>query len=222
MATDECLDNLYGPSCDRECRKTDNGYCDGHGSCNDGVSGDGTCACDAPWDGNSDCTACARNYYGADCQKCECEHGSTCNDGLEGTGCICPSGTGWIGEKCAICGSHWKGAGCDECGGNWVGADCNECPYPWAGSNCDLCNSPWTGSECNEIRQVVIDGTTWMAANMSGTVENDGSSLTCHADIASDADFVEKYGCFYDFDNASKVFAPVAGIYRQRRNYKIS
>ncbi len=56
-----------------------------------------------------------------------------------------------------------------------------------------------------EIKEVVIGGKTWMAANLAVTVDRDGKKVTCYADTAKDADFVKKYGCLYKWAEAKNI-----------------
>ncbi len=44
-----------------------------------------------------------------------------------------------------------------------------------------------------------------MAANMSGTTGNNGSTITCYANTSADSNFVANYGCLYTFADAQKV-----------------
>ena len=66
-------------------------------------------------------------------------------------------------------------------------------------------SDPAPDSKASEPKTVVIGGKTWMAANMSGTVDKNGKSVTCYADTKKDADFVKKYGCLYTWAEARNI-----------------
>ena len=53
-----CPANTYGPSC-TACN------CN-HGTCDDGITGTGTCVCNAGWEGAS-CDGCLAEHYGPTC-----------------------------------------------------------------------------------------------------------------------------------------------------------
>ena len=76
----------FGPECENECPGGATNPCDGHGECDVGVKGNGTCTCQTL-------------YFGTDCKnQCECKHG-TCDDGVYGTGaCTCDSN--YYGDNC--------------------------------------------------------------------------------------------------------------------------
>ncbi len=153
--------------------------------CDDGgeVAGDGcnaNCQIEANWTcsesniGKSTCT-CQSGYFGSSCQKCACVRG-TCEDGLTGRGCICPSGTAWTGEHCQVC--------------NGYGADCR--PYDAV-----------TDIEGHVYKTVVIGDLTWMAENMAATKNKAGESVTC---LKKDgADWQANYGCLYTFEEAKNI-----------------
>ena len=76
----ECLPGYFGSHC-LPC------VCN-HGTCNDGVSGNGVCVCESAWTGAT-CSNCTANHYGSTCAPCMCVHG-TCSDGYLGSGaCTC-------------------------------------------------------------------------------------------------------------------------------------
>lgn len=90
---ESCDSGYYGSSC------TVCPDCNAHGTCNDGIDGNGQCTCDAGWTGNL-CDECESNYYGENCLVCpNCGTHGTCDSGLAGSGqCICNQG--WSGSVC--------------------------------------------------------------------------------------------------------------------------
>ncbi|XP_056132482.1 stabilin-2 isoform X2 [Lampris incognitus] len=101
VTTLQCCKGFYGP----ECSPCPGGFqtpCSGHGQCMEGISGNGTCVCEANFQG-SRCQYCADpNKYGPNCDKtCECIHGQ-CDNRPGGVG-RCKSDTcriGYIGPYC--------------------------------------------------------------------------------------------------------------------------
>ena len=64
---DACTPGHYGAAC-AACPN-----CGPHGTCRDGVGGNGTCACAAGWAGAL-CNVCASGFYGPSCTPCACVH----------------------------------------------------------------------------------------------------------------------------------------------------
>ena len=132
---DQCDTGYYGNDCD-QCpgfQEDESGnvtVCNGHGECNDGLTGDGNCVCDDGWEGVDEedeninvCNICEKGYYGPTCTKCPTENGKicnakgTCNDGLEGDG-TCECEEGWNnGSNCTICNGNYYGEKCTKCPG---------------------------------------------------------------------------------------------------------
>ena len=86
----KCDSGYWGSNCDQTC-PDGNGYnnvCNGHGTCNDGIDGDGTCTCDRDW--TSDPNNCnGRNYAPWSCQSaCSYPNCGSCDDDC--TDCKCP------------------------------------------------------------------------------------------------------------------------------------
>jgi uncharacterized protein (TIGR02145 family) len=54
-------------------------------------------------------------------------------------------------------------------------------------------------------KTTVIGEQIWMAENMASDTATDGSSITCYANTDADPDFVEHYGCLYNWEDAMKV-----------------
>ena len=139
-----CLANYAGPNCEAcdgakpilNANGTMIGmeFCSGHGTCNGGITGDGTCTCDPggyatdpELDGNEACGQCALPYYGH-----PFKYNQTCE--------LCPYSGGAEGE---VCNGHTAGActvvdGKDEC----------VCIPPFDGISCDGCVSGKSGPDC--------------------------------------------------------------------------
>jgi uncharacterized protein (TIGR02145 family) len=102
------------------------------------------------------------------------------------------------------------GANCDECKNSLMTGDsCDECKNSlMTGANCDECKNNKLGQNC-DIDTVVINGKTWTAKNMYGTIGNDGSTITCYANTQKapdgDPEFIKNYGCLYTWQEAMKV-----------------
>ncbi|XP_006892358.1 PREDICTED: stabilin-1 [Elephantulus edwardii] len=93
-----CCPGYWGPKC-YECPGGAETPCNGHGTCLDGLSRNGTCVCEENFSG-SDCQECRDpGRFGPDCQSvCGCVHG-VCNNGPRGTGsCLCFAG--YTGPLC--------------------------------------------------------------------------------------------------------------------------
>ncbi|XP_075689894.1 stabilin-1 isoform X2 [Rhinoderma darwinii] len=85
----ECCTGFWGFAC-IECPGGSTNPCSGHGTCMDGLQGNGTCICNEGFSGFS-CNECSdTSLYGANCgSACQCQHG-ICKSGISGDGsCIC-------------------------------------------------------------------------------------------------------------------------------------
>ena len=132
-ACSECAPGHYGADCRGVCPGGGCRPCAGHGRCDDGRSGNGTCACDAgplvgQWDADRGCAECRRGWYGPDCLRAcpghaaPCSAHGVCSDGLYGSGvCACaatPAAGFWAGPDCAECAPGYFGPNCTgECPG---------------------------------------------------------------------------------------------------------
>ncbi|XP_060766911.1 stabilin-1 isoform X5 [Neoarius graeffei] len=139
----KCCKNHYG----RDCQVCPGGLeapCGGHGDCDDGRYGTGTCRCHTGFNGTA-CELCKKNHYGSNCTACTCTDNGKCDDGIDGDGsCFCQEG--WTGVMCEskivvepVCSP--------ECHSNAVCLPDNQCqcqpPYEGNGYKCtapDLCN----------------------------------------------------------------------------------
>eukprot|EP00297_Palpitomonas_bilix_P014286 CAMPEP_0113880406 /NCGR_PEP_ID=MMETSP0780_2-20120614/7768_1 /TAXON_ID=652834 /ORGANISM="Palpitomonas bilix" /LENGTH=229 /DNA_ID=CAMNT_0000867079 /DNA_START=374 /DNA_END=1063 /DNA_ORIENTATION=+ /assembly_acc=CAM_ASM_000599 len=77
----ECRRGFYGDDC-QPC-----GSCSERGMCQDGKSGSGTCLCFQGATGTN-CEACCPGFFGTFCDMCDCPDGWTCDDGVQGRGCV--------------------------------------------------------------------------------------------------------------------------------------
>uniref|UniRef100_A0A8B9K9U2 Stabilin 2 n=1 Tax=Astyanax mexicanus TaxID=7994 RepID=A0A8B9K9U2_ASTMX len=100
----KCCSGYYGRDC-LACPGGSGSPCSNHGQCDEDRLGNGTCTCNAGFQGVA-CELCTEGRFGPDCKACNCsEHGS-CDEGIEGTGsCFCDEG--WTGPRC----DHKLGSG---------------------------------------------------------------------------------------------------------------
>uniref|UniRef100_A0A3B5QNS4 Stabilin 1 n=1 Tax=Xiphophorus maculatus TaxID=8083 RepID=A0A3B5QNS4_XIPMA len=153
----KCCKNHYGRDC-QVCAGGVENPCSGHGDCNDGISGSGTCKCQPGFTGKA-CERCQSGYYGDNCTgtpettderlsaggPCSrCHARARC---LYGDRCECEPGFEGNGTDCTpdLC-SEYNG-GCD------VNADCNQTGLI---VNC-TCRSGYQGdgSSCQPINRCV-------------------------------------------------------------------
>eukprot|EP01012_Entosiphon_sulcatum_P029449 TRINITY_DN358_c0_g1_i1.p1 TRINITY_DN358_c0_g1~~TRINITY_DN358_c0_g1_i1.p1 ORF type:complete len:2229 (+),score=276.12 TRINITY_DN358_c0_g1_i1:2833-9519(+) len=110
-----CAPGSYGPFCKR-CSPCYNG------TCNDGLTGDGTCTCQPGFDPGTRCLDCLRSpqpLWGPKCDR-------TC----PATGCgngFCSAGVRGTGE-CVCNGNFTTSSGCTECPIGYYGSACSPCP----------------------------------------------------------------------------------------------
>uniref|UniRef100_A0A670IWM6 Stabilin 2 n=1 Tax=Podarcis muralis TaxID=64176 RepID=A0A670IWM6_PODMU len=170
----ECCAGFYGPQCE-PCPGLAGNTCFGNGICLDGLNGNGTCECEAGFEGVA-CEKCIKGKYGTGCdQECPCIHGK-CNDDIKGDG-SCECDVGWRGVKCdegncllnsygrayCKCAAGFKGNGtyctainaCETSNGG-----CSlkaECRRTTPGNRVCLCNAGYTGDGivCFEINPCV-------------------------------------------------------------------
>uniref|UniRef100_A0A3B3T7Y3 Stabilin 2 n=1 Tax=Paramormyrops kingsleyae TaxID=1676925 RepID=A0A3B3T7Y3_9TELE len=163
VTTEACCKGFYGPDC-RPCPGGFSTPCSGHGTCMDGIDGNGTCVCEENFRG-SRCQYCFRpDRYGPLCDKaCSCIHGQ-CDNSREGDG-SCRPNTCLPGYTGKFCERHAEACGptMDRCHAH---ATCiyNECVckagYKGDGITCvemDPCSSPWRGG-CGENEKCVKTG----------------------------------------------------------------
>ena len=161
----ECLAGYWGPHCRSQCPGGGWEICSGHGVCDGGRTGNGTCACDAQWQA-ADCSQCAPAWYGSDCNS-SCPRGTgpasdwavcaghgTCRDGRFGSGeCVCVRTAAdgmWAGRACGDClAGHW-GPSCGPCPGGAAGpcSGHGQCADGVAGDGRCACDVGYGGSAC--------------------------------------------------------------------------
>jgi hypothetical protein len=121
-ACDDCVKTgpkqYFGDSCARCPGK---GNCNGHGQCNAGRKGDGSCKCSRGWAGAS-CDHCAQGYFSTECKPCPglskvsgaCSGNGSCDSGFRGKG-TCSCTMGWAGDACDKCADGFFGSNCAPC-----------------------------------------------------------------------------------------------------------
>ena len=179
VVCDACDPGYYGASCTQPCNGlgTD-GPCTGHGTCDSGFAGTGTCTCSANW-GTASCAVGCPVVSGSLCSG----HG-TCSSGAAGTGtCTCFSSNAL---------GRWAGAGCDDCQDGYFAATCtSECPRsaglvcaghgscdsgPTASGTCS-CTAGWSGPGCSRP----CDGGAVNPCSGQGTCDPATGRCTCFA-----------------------------------------
>ncbi|XP_058534492.1 stabilin-1 [Ochotona princeps] len=93
-----CCPGYWGSQC-YECPGGAETPCNGHGTCLDGVAGNGTCVCQENFSGSA-CQECRdATHFGPNCLSvCSCVHG-VCRHGPQGDGsCLCFAG--YTGPRC--------------------------------------------------------------------------------------------------------------------------
>ena len=162
-----CAPGHYGADCRGECPGGACNPCGGHGTCHEGRSGNGTCACDSGpglghWESASGCMDCRRGWYGPMCLRpcpggaaLPCGGHGVCSGGVYGSGaCACTAGpaTGfWVGSACGECAAGYYGAECTvECPGGAL-SPCNgvgTCAAGRTGTGACVCGSGFVGPAC--------------------------------------------------------------------------
>uniref|UniRef100_H2ZNA7 Stabilin 2 n=1 Tax=Ciona savignyi TaxID=51511 RepID=H2ZNA7_CIOSA len=142
-AVKSCCHGFFGRECE-PCPGGVNNVCFKHGTCFDGLRGNGTCMCNQSNYSGIACDECSTGLFGQDCSsKCRCVNGS-CDDGKNGLGtCFCNKG--WRGEHCDV-----KVDLNDPCKGRCHSAsECSSGPF----SPTCICSAGYTGhaSNCTPI-----------------------------------------------------------------------
>ncbi|XP_048212984.1 stabilin-2 isoform X1 [Perognathus longimembris pacificus] len=94
----QCCPGHWGPDCE-ECPGGAESPCNGRGSCDQGMEGNGSCSCQEGFGGTA-CETCADdNLFGPNCSSvCSCVHG-VCNNGPGGNG-TCECYSAYTGPSC--------------------------------------------------------------------------------------------------------------------------
>ncbi|XP_008407077.1 stabilin-1 isoform X1 [Poecilia reticulata] len=178
--TQKCCKNHYGRDC-QVCAGGVENPCSGHGDCNDGISGSGTCKCQQGFTGNA-CEHCKSGYYGENCTACRCVNGR-CMDGVAGSGgCICP--LTWAGDRCQYALSDPKGGPCSRCHARarCLYGDRCECEpgFEGNGTDCSPVQPPNLCSEYNGGCDVNADCTqTGLIVNCTCRSGYQGDGFSC-------------------------------------------
>ncbi|CUG92509.1 membrane-associated protein, putative, partial [Bodo saltans] len=154
----DCTADYYGIKCTLRCTVDPvyNLTCAGHGTCNSGISGTGSCVCNVGF-ASLACTTCATGYFGTQCSACPsandepCSGHGSCSDGLAGNG-TCRCTTGYTGITCSTsCPVTFNSTcGWGSCRSNGSCA----CPFPIAvdvaSGSCSTCVEGYWGPRCND------------------------------------------------------------------------
>eukprot|EP01064_Diplonema_japonicum_P033410 TRINITY_DN656_c0_g2_i1.p1 TRINITY_DN656_c0_g2~~TRINITY_DN656_c0_g2_i1.p1 ORF type:complete len:2097 (+),score=317.64 TRINITY_DN656_c0_g2_i1:49-6339(+) len=164
LMCNDCASGWAGSTCTTPCQGGSCAPCNGHGVCDAGFSGGGSCSCSQSlangfWQGIS-CEECLTGYYGPDCKsRCTasaCNGHGKCHEGREGDGsCLCFDGWDKTTDCSTCIPSRW-GDCQSECV-NTVGLPtqrlpCNghgTCSYGVSGTGeCISCDPNWAGIGC--------------------------------------------------------------------------
>ncbi|XP_066469618.1 stabilin-1 [Tiliqua scincoides] len=175
IVENQCCPGYWGSEC-YECPGKAGNPCNGHGTCLDGITQNGTCICEENYGGYA-CQDCKdETHFGPDCQSvCKCQHG-ICNSGIFGNGnCTCYSGyTGqWCDQELHTCG----GVIC-EATSHCVLKDgksrCECLPgYKKVGMNCQAQN-PCHSSPCSSFAVCKTTGPTKYECTCNEGYQGDG------------------------------------------------
>ena len=175
----DCQPAWYGPACLYRCPGTgildpvllQDAFleCAGHGLCDDGLAGTGTCRCHSDdvlghWDGAT-CTECQPAFFGPQCtHRCPtaaplpwpCAGHGVCDAGLNGTGaCVCI--LGHTGPACALscpthasqlCAGHGRCVAAGPAEAGVCACDADPAVGYWQGTVCTQCRANMTGPSC--------------------------------------------------------------------------
>jgi len=146
--TGDCDPGYYGTNCD-PCPGGAGTPCNNHGTCDDGIAGTGTCACNVGFVGAA-CDQCGTNYYNyptctfclaaTTCSghgTCNSLGGCDCNTGFAGTACNQCAADYFNYPACTFCQAATTCSGHGTC--NAMGG-CN-CNVGFAGTACDQCGA---------------------------------------------------------------------------------
>lgn len=170
VLTSKCCPQFWGQLC-LACPSWSGKTCNNRGSCSDGETGNGTCACDDNFTGFA-CNQCKNpKAYGADCDKvCDCEHG-LCNSGPEGDG------------QC-FCQPPYSGKRCDQ-----LSSGCRSCPpysYCRGEGNSAACECLPGHRKTSLGKCATVCSTGDCDANAQCSTQGPKISCACNADYEGD------------------------------------
>eukprot|EP01062_Namystynia_karyoxenos_P064337 TRINITY_DN5727_c0_g1_i4.p1 TRINITY_DN5727_c0_g1~~TRINITY_DN5727_c0_g1_i4.p1 ORF type:complete len:3119 (+),score=519.31 TRINITY_DN5727_c0_g1_i4:111-9467(+) len=155
---DDCSEGWWGPDCTRPCAGGACTPCLGHGACDNGLSGTGTCTCNqsaaAGWWAGVDCGTCSAGWGGADCKKpCpDCGATGECDQQTATCTCLAPGSDPASSPPCSGCLPLYKPD---------AGSCVSTCPgaVPGNGEHCSghgrcagtacTCAAGWYGAGCS-------------------------------------------------------------------------
>ena len=204
-ACDACRPGHWGPACRRECPGGACNPCAGHGTCSDGLEGNGTCACQFSaahgYFVGAACASCVAGYWGPSCRDAcpggaaaPCNGHGACSTGPSGSGlCTCDSGPDagyWAGSACTECQPGYYGAGCaGTCPGAGTVELCSghgACDDGPGGDGTCVCANWFTGAvcaiACPRVQGRVCNGHGACAAAADG-----GAECACASGTATGA-----------------------------------
>ncbi|XP_036187884.1 stabilin-1 isoform X6 [Myotis myotis] len=153
-----CCPGYWGSQC-YECPGGAGTPCNGHGTCLDGIDGNGTCVCQENFSGSA-CQECRDpNLFGPACQSvCSCVHG-VCRHGPLGDGsCLCFAG--YTGPHCDQELPACQALHCPR--NSHCSAEAPACrclpPYTQQGSECQA-PDPCRPSPCSPVAQCSVSPT---------------------------------------------------------------
>ena len=139
-----CAAGYWGTGCVGECPGGSSIPCTGHGTCDDGWAGNGTCACTFGWAAGACDVECPRTSTGDVCAG----HGQ-CDPATATCACDADPARGyWAGLTCESCVEGWSGGGCNvPCPRDAAGVVCSGAGTCVAGL-CE-CTAAYCGAACN-------------------------------------------------------------------------
>lgn len=153
-----CNPGFAGKDCTTACPTNLGGdVCNGHGTCNDGTSGDGTCTCDKTWYGSSCSVQCSTSI----CLAALGMINSMCVPETGACACLASATSRFGGKTCAVCEDGYWGVMCNlpcSCSSHgacqqWTGeCQCyaDDARGYWAGTQCTVCRDGYIGDKCTQ------------------------------------------------------------------------
>ena len=169
LTCSDCRSGYSGADCQQECRGGSCNECNGHGVCNSGYSGDGSCECDQNvtsrgyWSGAA-CEDCKEGYFGEECDNScpphNCNGHGVCNSGISADGsCTCDSGWDPLSD-CSDCVDSQFGSSCSQQCPSLVWSSITSTFLPCSGhgncssgingtGQCISCDVGYAGTDCS-------------------------------------------------------------------------